>query len=72
MFPVHKTLSLSGRHRPHRRLQLACPGSGACTVTMDKAKTVKATFEKPKTTAGPDRIEVYGESGEEESEPESG
>jgi hypothetical protein len=34
-----------------------------CTVTMDRAKTVKATFEKPRTTGGPETIEVYGEAG---------
>jgi hypothetical protein len=33
----------------------------ACSVAMDKAKTVRAAFEKPKPTAGPDRIEVFGE-----------
>jgi hypothetical protein len=29
-------------------LKLNCPGTGPCTVTMDKAKTVKARFDGPR------------------------
>jgi hypothetical protein len=32
---------------------------------MDKATTVRTTFEKPKITAGLDIIEVFGEKEEE-------
>jgi hypothetical protein len=41
-----------------------------CLVVLDKAKTVKVTFSKPRVSAGPDAIQVFGESGGERSEVE--
>ncbi len=41
----------------------AAAAGTSCTVTMDKAKTVKATFEKPKVIGRLDTVEVCGESG---------